>query len=78
MSDDIDSDRRRYAERALACLDLTSLNLDDTPEVIDVLCGRALSPAPGGRQENARATPERLGVEGLRYGAAPAAVCLRD
>jgi len=47
MSDDIDSDRRRYAERALACLDLTSLNLDDTPEVIDVLCGRALSPAPG-------------------------------
>jgi deoxyribose-phosphate aldolase len=31
----------------LACLDLTSLNLDDTPERIDVLCDRALSPAPG-------------------------------
>ena len=47
MSDNIDSDRQRYAERALACLDLTSLNLDDTPEQIDVLCDRALSPAPG-------------------------------
>jgi len=38
---------RREAERALACLDLTSLNLDDTPERIDVLCDRAVSPAPG-------------------------------
>ncbi len=38
---------RREAERALACLDLTSLNLDDTPERIDALCDRALSPAPG-------------------------------
>jgi len=47
MSDDIDSDRRRYAERALACLDLTSLNLDYTPERIDALCDRALTPAPG-------------------------------
>jgi deoxyribose-phosphate aldolase len=35
------------AARALACLDLTSLNLDDTPERIDVLCDRALQPAPG-------------------------------
>jgi deoxyribose-phosphate aldolase len=35
------------ARRALACLDLTSLNLDDTPERIDALCDRALSPAPG-------------------------------
>jgi len=47
MSDSIDSDRQRYAARALACLDLTSLNLDDTREVIDTLCDRALSPAPG-------------------------------
>jgi deoxyribose-phosphate aldolase len=38
---------RREAERALACLDLTSLNLDDTSERIDALCDRALSPAPG-------------------------------
>jgi deoxyribose-phosphate aldolase len=38
---------RREAERALACLDLTSLNLDDTPERIDALCARAVSPAPG-------------------------------
>jgi deoxyribose-phosphate aldolase len=36
-----------HAARALACLDLTSLNLDDTPERIDALCDRALSPAPG-------------------------------
>ena len=44
-----DSNRtlRREAERALACLDLTSLNLDDTPERIDALCDRAISPAPG-------------------------------
>jgi len=38
---------RREAERTLACLDLTSLNLDDTPERIDALCDRAVSPAPG-------------------------------
>jgi deoxyribose-phosphate aldolase len=38
---------RQHAARALACLDLTSLNLDDTPERIDALCDRALSPAPG-------------------------------
>ena len=47
MSDSTDADRRRYAARALACLDLTSLNLDDTAERIDALCDRALSPAPG-------------------------------
>lgn len=41
------TDQRRHAEMALACLDLTSLNLDDTPERIDELCDRALSPAPG-------------------------------
>jgi deoxyribose-phosphate aldolase len=35
------------AARALACLDLTSLNLDDTAETIDVLCDRALSPPTG-------------------------------
>lgn len=39
--------RQRHAARALACLDLTSLNLDDTPERLDALCDRALSPAPG-------------------------------
>lgn len=37
----------RHAARALECLDLTSLNLDDTPERLDALCDRALSPAPG-------------------------------
>ena len=41
------TDPHRQAARALACLDLTSLNLDDTPERIDALCDRALSPAPG-------------------------------
>ena len=41
------ADQQRHAARALACLDLTSLNLDDTPERIDELCDRALSPAPG-------------------------------
>lgn len=35
------------ARRALACLDLTSLNLDDTPERIAALCDRALRPGPG-------------------------------
>jgi deoxyribose-phosphate aldolase len=38
---------QQQAARALTCLDLTSLNLDDTPERIDELCDRALSPAPG-------------------------------
>ena len=38
---------QRHAAKALTCLDLTSLNLDDTPERIDALCDRALSPAPG-------------------------------
>ena len=37
----------RHAARALECLDLTSLNLDDTPQRLDALCDRALSPAPG-------------------------------
>src|SRR3954452_3074533 len=46
MSDTLDVDRERYAARALACLDLTSLNVDDTAERIDALCDRALSPAP--------------------------------
>src|SRR4051794_31140071 len=35
------------AARALACLDLTSINLDDTEDRIDLLCDRALQPAPG-------------------------------
>ena len=35
------------AKRALACLDLTSLNDDDTTGAIDALCDRALAPAPG-------------------------------
>ncbi len=39
--------QRWYAERALACLDYTSLNLDDTPDRIDRLCDRALSPGTG-------------------------------
>jgi deoxyribose-phosphate aldolase len=39
--------RQNYALRALACLDLTSLNTDDTHQRIDELCDRALSPAPG-------------------------------
>lgn len=47
MSELRTSSRQQYAARALACLDLTSLNLDDTPERIDALCDRALVPAPG-------------------------------
>jgi deoxyribose-phosphate aldolase len=47
MSELRTSSRQDYAARALACLDLTSLNLDDTPERIDALCDRALVPAPG-------------------------------
>ncbi|MEY2581613.1 MAG: deoxyribose-phosphate aldolase [Ilumatobacteraceae bacterium] len=47
MSDSTAGNLVPYAARALACLDLTSLNLDDTPERIDALCDRALSPAPG-------------------------------
>jgi deoxyribose-phosphate aldolase len=47
MTETTATDQRRQAARALACLDLTSLNLDDTPERIDELCDRALSPAPG-------------------------------
>ncbi|MEY2446157.1 MAG: deoxyribose-phosphate aldolase [Ilumatobacteraceae bacterium] len=47
MSELTATDRYRQAARALACLDLTSLNLDDTPERIDALCDRALLPAPG-------------------------------
>lgn len=47
MSEPTATDRYRQAARALACLDLTSLNLDDTAERIDALCDRALMPAPG-------------------------------
>jgi deoxyribose-phosphate aldolase len=42
-----DVDQVQTARRALECLDLTSLNLDDTPAVIDALCDRALTPGPG-------------------------------
>ena len=34
-------DMTRTAQRALAALDLTSLNEDDTPSVISALCARA-------------------------------------
>lgn len=47
MSELTATGQHRHAARALACLDLTSLNLDDTPERLDALCDRALSPAPG-------------------------------
>ena len=47
MSELTATSRHSDAARALSCLDLTSLNLDDTPERIDALCDRALSPAPG-------------------------------
>ena len=47
MTETTATDQQRQAARALACLDLTSLNLDDTPERIDALCDRALSPVPG-------------------------------
>lgn len=47
MNDAIDPGQQDYALRALACLDLTSLNIDDTHQQIDELCDRALSPAPG-------------------------------
>lgn len=47
MSDSSPTSAPQHAERALRCLDLTSLNLDDTPERIDALCDRALAPAPG-------------------------------
>jgi deoxyribose-phosphate aldolase len=47
VSEIIDAGRKDYALRALACLDLTSLNSDDTRQRIDELCDRALSPAPG-------------------------------
>jgi deoxyribose-phosphate aldolase len=47
MSEQPATAMQRQAERALACLDLTSLNLDDTPERIDALCDRAMLPAPG-------------------------------
>ena len=40
-------DLRNTALVALACLDLTSLNEDDTPARIDALCDRALDPVPG-------------------------------
>ena len=47
MSELTSTSRHQQAARALACLDLTSLNLDDTPERIDALCDRALVPALG-------------------------------
>ncbi len=47
MSELTATSQARDAARALSCLDLTSLNLDDTAERIDALCDRALSPAPG-------------------------------
>ncbi len=47
MSELTATSQGRQAARALGCLDLTSLNLDDTPERIDALCDRALVPAPG-------------------------------
>jgi deoxyribose-phosphate aldolase len=47
MNESTATNEQQSAARALACLDLTSLNLDDTPERIDALCDRALSPAPG-------------------------------
>ena len=47
MSELTATSQRRQATRALGCLDLTSLNLDDTPDRIDALCDRALVPAPG-------------------------------
>ena len=36
------NDIKAVARTALSCLDLTSLNDGDTPEVIDALCDRAL------------------------------------
>lgn len=47
MSERVATTGHQHAVRALQCLDLTSLNLDDTPERIDALCDRALVPAPG-------------------------------
>jgi deoxyribose-phosphate aldolase len=47
MSELTATSQHRQAARALACLDLTSLNLDDTVARIDALCDRALVPAPG-------------------------------
>jgi deoxyribose-phosphate aldolase len=44
-SSDDPADRRAHARLALACLDLTSLNDDDTPATIAALCARALGPA---------------------------------
>ena len=47
MSELTATSQARHAARALSCLDLTSLNLDDTPQRIDALCDRAIMPAPG-------------------------------
>ena len=47
MSESTATSQAGDAARALSCLDLTSLNLDDTPESINALCDRALAPAPG-------------------------------
>jgi deoxyribose-phosphate aldolase len=43
-SDTPNSDERANARVALACLDLTSLNDNDDPSVIDALCRRAVTP----------------------------------
>jgi len=40
--DPIEEEVRTAARRILGCLDLTSLNDDDTPERIDALCERAI------------------------------------
>jgi deoxyribose-phosphate aldolase len=44
MTRDGGSARRAVAARVLPCLDLTSLNDDDTPAAIDALCRRAITP----------------------------------
>lgn len=44
MTRDAGGDRRAVAARLLPCLDLTSLNDEDTPAAIDALCRRAVTP----------------------------------
>ncbi len=43
MTGDAGSEPRAVAARLLPCLDLTSLDDDDTPETIDALCRRAVT-----------------------------------
>ena len=45
------TDERAVARVALACLDLTSLNDDDTAATVDSLCERALGERAGGAAE---------------------------